>query len=107
MSNHLIVNNGVSNQSLEMNECHRTLFKLKMFSICKMSSSFLTSHSGTRQSSGTLCCKYILSWDVMVNEKSIKIGNAFHKYTDTGDKSHIEHFSREDIGASMVSGLDN
>lgn len=43
----------------------------------------------------------------MLNEKSIKIGNAFHKYADSGDKSYIEHFSLEDIENAIIQyGLD-
>jgi hypothetical protein len=43
----------------------------------------------------------------MLSEKSIKIGNAFHRYADSGDKSHIEHFSRKDIEDAIIQyGLD-
>ncbi|MBU6392435.1 MAG: hypothetical protein KGQ83_09380 [Planctomycetes bacterium] len=33
------------NHQMDMNECHRTLFGLKMFSVCKLSFSFLMSYS--------------------------------------------------------------
>jgi hypothetical protein len=43
----------------------------------------------------------------MLNEKSIKIGNAFHKYADSGDRSYIEQFSREDIENAIIQyGLE-
>jgi hypothetical protein len=43
----------------------------------------------------------------MLNEKSINMGNAFHKYVDTGDKFHIEPFTREDIENAIIQyGLD-
>ncbi len=43
----------------------------------------------------------------MLNEKSIKIGNAFHKYADSGDKSHIENFTLEEIENAIIQyGLD-
>jgi len=44
---------------------------------------------------------------MLLNEKSVKIGNAFHKYADSGDRSCIEHFSREDIELAIIQyGLD-
>jgi len=40
------------NNQMDVNECHRTLFRLTMLSAGKLSFPFLMSYSGTRQSSG-------------------------------------------------------
>lgn len=37
-----------------------------------------------------------------ISERSKKVANAFHKYTNTGDKSHIEAFSRDEIITTMT-----
>ena len=40
---------GVYNNQMHVNECHRTLFGQRMFSVCKSAFSFLMSYGGTRQ----------------------------------------------------------
>jgi hypothetical protein len=38
----------------------------------------------------------------MLTDKSNKIGNAFHKFVDTGDSSHIAQFSKKDIEDALI-----
>ena len=46
------------NYQMDVNECHRTFFRLRIFSVCKSSFSFLMFYGGTRQSSGRSVNKY-------------------------------------------------
>ena len=48
----MLKNTEASNNQMHVNECHRTLFWQRMFSVCKSAFSFLMSYGGTRQWSG-------------------------------------------------------
>ena len=46
---------------------------------------------------------YKIGKDLMaISKKGSEVSNAFHKYADTGDRSHIETITRDDIIATMA-----